>query len=211
MRDVGGTGESERNGRRSSLSPVLCWLDKGCNSMSSGSVVPDLAVAVADGLGGPVGNELPTDSSWVVEAASPLILLGRIIFRSLSRSSCTDNMRHCSPKMRISKAKSVNLVDGGFCPMKSTMTPPCMYPLVVSPANGNDSKRCARTQTNVGKNTDRTCAWIAGRGIGQSSDLGLRKFCWHHPRRKKRKVEHLESESVMRSLLACLLSETYSM
>lgn len=198
MRVVGGgVGESERNGRRSSLSAgVLLCLDNGCNSMSSGFVVPDLdlaveAVAAGVAPGGSLGAGLTGASSWVVEDARPLVLLGRIIFRSRSRSSCTDSMRHCSPRMRMSKANSVNLDVGGFCPMKSTITPPCIYPLVVSPAKGNDSKICASTQMNAGKNTERTCACMAGKGIGQSSALGLRKFCWHHPRRKKRKVEHL--------------------
>lgn len=142
----------------------------------------------------------PATSSRIVTRRDRL---GRVSARIFSRSACTVSMKHCRMRIRISSPSSVSLVDGGFWPIKSTIMPPCRYPLEASPAIGRAPKRCARRHMAAGRKTARTWDRIAGMGMGQSSGLGLRKFCCVHALRKNRMAEHLHREVSESRSLSC--------
>lgn len=99
IRDVGGVGDLDRKGRcSSSSSTALVCLDNGCSSMSSELPASALSVAFTplSKADASVDNLASVDVvSWFVAVVVlVLLLLGRIIFRSRSLSSCTDSMRH---------------------------------------------------------------------------------------------------------------------
>jgi hypothetical protein len=101
------------------------------------------------------------------------------------------NIKHCKPKMIKSSKRSVKRDPGGFCPMKSTTTPPCKYPRVASLACGGEKMARNSRQRMFGMKMAKTCGRWAGIRIRKSSDLGLRKSECGIERSMRRKKEQL--------------------